>query len=252
MFWALAFTVVTLAAVLRFGYVARTQVDGPIRADAAQYCAYAYNLANHGVFSSDLDREPPPPDSWRTIGYPIFVAPFLAAFGSRGFYEPLLYAQAFLATLVVLGTLLLARRFLPDWASLVAAGLVALEPHLVAMTSYILTETLFSLLLIAALYLTTLAAEHRGAWRALAAGLLWAAAYLVTPSVAAVPIAVLLTEVVHWRRSPQHSSGFPDRRWVRGAALMCAVAMLAPVAWAVRNGRLESPDLPPETGRFSG
>ena len=72
----------------RLVYQHNTSIQSPIRADAANYVASAYNLAAHGVYSSTLSPSSrlnldfkevaqPTPDKHREPGYPAFLQVFL-------------------------------------------------------------------------------------------------------------------------------------------------------------------------------
>jgi len=75
--------------------------------------------------------------SYRTPGYPIFVA------ACGGHLRVIRCVQAFLDTSTVLAVYLLARNWLSPKKSLFAAALVAVNPFLIYFTGLILTETLF-------------------------------------------------------------------------------------------------------------
>ncbi len=148
-----ALLLIILALFLRLSYIDNTIVDHPIRADAREYVAYGYNIYFHHTFSFATGREPIAPDSFRSPGFPLLIAASLAAGGKRYWYGTLLRWQAILGTLVVGLTFLIGRLLLPDWAALTATALTALNPHLVVMSGYLLTETLFSFLLLLSLWL---------------------------------------------------------------------------------------------------
>ena len=110
-----------LALLLRLSYVRVTKVNAPIRADAQQYVVYAWNVLQHGTFSRSPPGEIPTADSFRSPGYPLFVALALAISG-QSFYSTVLYAQSIIGALVVPLTYALGRFFLPRWGALVAAA----------------------------------------------------------------------------------------------------------------------------------
>ena len=85
----IASIIICVALVLRITYVSRTEVYVPIRADARNYCIYAQNLVNHGIFSKEVS-ENPTPDSFWPPGYPTLLASILYSFGTKHFY-PMLY-----------------------------------------------------------------------------------------------------------------------------------------------------------------
>lgn len=178
---------IAVALLLRLGWVARTEVIGPVRADAAEYVEYAGNLLRHGVFGRQGGPGDPRPDNYRTPGYPAFLALVMGAGGERDAYRNILTTQALLGVLLVPLAYFVARRFLPPLGSLLAAGLTAISPHLVAMGGYLLSEAHFAHWLLLALALFLLAWEARAGKAAPAAfaasGAAFGAAYLVTPTI---------------------------------------------------------------------
>ncbi|MCI5135250.1 MAG: hypothetical protein D3920_09305 [Candidatus Electrothrix sp. AW2] len=137
------------ALCLRLEMTSRTLVNVPVRNDAREYYAVAYNISNYGVISTAFpskSKVPPQPDSLRSPGYPLFMAPFAVYPPSQDMVNRIKLAQAVVGTLTVLFGLLLLRSFLPPPLALFGAGLIALSPHLLASEVYLLTETLFTFL----------------------------------------------------------------------------------------------------------
>jgi len=144
--------IISVALFIRIKYVENTKIYKPIRADARQYVIYGYNLYHHGIFSKELSSNEPLPDSSRSPGYPLLMSLAFMIGGKRGFYPIVIYTQTILSALSVYLTFLLGIRILSSvWWALFAASLVAISPHLISMTSYLLTETLFGFILLLAL-----------------------------------------------------------------------------------------------------
>jgi len=208
-------------------------IDQPVRADALQYLLYAVNLVRHGVFSRAAPSDDTPaPDAFRSPGYPLLLALFLLLGGNTGFYPLALHAQAVMGAAMVALTFLLGCRFLPQWAAWAAAGLVALSPHMVVMNGYLLTETLFGFLLLAALYLLARACECGDSTHLVAAAIAFGLTCLVNET--ALLLLPLLLLVFR-----QHLIG-------RQRAVLLIVFALFPGGWMLRN----QTQLPPgaETG----
>jgi hypothetical protein len=87
--------------------------------------------------------------AYRTPGYPVLIA--LCAAKVR----VVQMVQAVADTSTVLGVFLLARRWLSDRASLVAAAITALNPFLIYFCARVLTETIFTTMLVWGMYLLT-------------------------------------------------------------------------------------------------
>lgn len=148
----LLLAILTLALGLRIHTVLNTQVDSPLRADAGEYFFYAYNLNQFGTFSKSdagyTQNKPPEPDAYRTPGYPLFLSLFVDGEITKKMLTNILVVQAFLSTLVVYLVYMLCRKIFPAPQALAVSLLTALSPHLININTYILSETLFSLMVI--------------------------------------------------------------------------------------------------------
>ena len=235
-FWVLAL-LFACGLALRVGFVHTTKLAEPIHSDALQYLAYASNLVDRGVYSKDTTA-PPTPDSFRAPGYPMLVALSLWIAADDGVgtdnaaYRFLLDVQAVLGALMVPLTFALGRRFLPTWAAVVAAGAVALSPHLVSLTFYVLTAPLYGLLALAGVTAFTIALEKRRvAWFA-GSGLLLSGAFLTNSTALPLPLifAGLALTLCGFTRG---SSDW--RRVATHLAVFIAVFFTLPAAWSVRN-----------------
>lgn len=195
--------IIAAAASLRLGAATETRVQAPLRADAGDYATYAYNLKHHGVYSRQKPSgdSAPAPDALRAPGYPLFLTAFFDAIDARELNRVLL-AQAVLGTATVLLSFLLFRAFLPAGLALAGAALTALSPHLISLGTYVLTETLFSFLMVAGLYLATLAHRRADAGLWLLAGATLAACALVRPIMQYFILALPILLLVHDRKAP--------------------------------------------------
>jgi 4-amino-4-deoxy-L-arabinose transferase-like glycosyltransferase len=222
-----AVAVVFFALWFRLEYQANTIVDHPLRADAGQYVRIAFNIVEHGVVSQHLPGEAPPqPDSYRGPGYPLLVAAAMLWSGVEGnWFHALLVMQAVLGTLTVALTILIARRWLPDSYAIAAGLVVAIWPHTVTMSGYILTETFFGFTLVLATYLLCRAESGRRAlWYALA-GLVFSYAALINPSILLFPVLLAAFFVLTQRKY---------------AVVFLLCALIVPLLWSARGALLES------------
>lgn len=215
--------ILAVAALARFVFAgAVVGFDTPPKADEADYHAIAVNLLEGDGFASFEGT----PTARRPPGYPMFLAATYAIAGESPRAGRVV--QAILGVAVVFLTGLLARRHFGETVSLVAAALAALNPFLIFMSGYLLTENLYIVLLLAALLCArdprTLAASLP---RAAATGVLLALATLARPT--GLPMfewvlaALLAWAGVSWRA-----------RLVRGAFATAAFALVV-LPWYARN-----------------
>lgn len=148
--WILLLAIVLVALDLRLQSVVHTVVDTPIRADARDYFLYAQNLRLHNVYSrSDSDtRKTVKPDALRSPGYPLFMYAFLSDDPTMAHLRNITVAHAALSTITVMLVFFLCLMLTSAPYALLATGLAALSPHLVTMNVYLLTETLFTFLIV--------------------------------------------------------------------------------------------------------
>lgn len=220
-----------LAAVLFFTAVTQTRIDHPIRGDARDYLAYAYNLDTYGIYSRAWPeaevQAAPLPDAMRAPAYSAVVSLFFDKNDINATLTRVLYLQALLGVLTVLVYLLLYRRIMPPlWA--LSAGLVtAISPHLINASVYLLTETLFTFLL--GLHLLTLekALRLRHARWALVAGALLALSFLTRPTTQYLILAYLLALFI-W-------AGTNWRVYAKCLLWLILPTAIAASGWATRN-----------------
>jgi len=211
--------VIAVAVALRWGFVATAHVPNPLRADAGQYAQCAHNLVEHGVYSLSTEV-PPPPDSFRSPGYPLFLAACKVAGGEAHWMKWVMALQVVFGGLTVLLCYRVARAFLSFAPSLAASTLCALSPHLVVSGAYVLTECVTTFVL--ALGLWGLGATpERSALRRTLAALVLGCAVLCNETLVFVPLVAgcTLLRVIGWKRT----------------IAFLFVALLPLGAWTVRN-----------------
>jgi 4-amino-4-deoxy-L-arabinose transferase-like glycosyltransferase len=221
--WPIAVAITVLALLVRVLYFTGAEVDDPLRGDVLEYWNYASNLVGHGVFSMlPPGAAVPPPDAYRSPGYPAFLALCLRLASTPAqAVQWAQWLQLLLGAALAPMTIVLARRWLSPPAALMSGLAVALWPHLVVFSSTLLSETLFCFLLLSCLL--ALAAAHARAstgWAA-AAGAAGGMAYLVNPLALFLPplFAALLA--------------LRGQRRLAAACLLAFAALAG--AWAIRN-----------------
>lgn len=215
-----ALVVFLVAAGARFTFLA---LRGPtLSPDSVDFIQLAQNLREHGAYS--LETAPPFTPSIRRA--PVYAF-FLAALPVANANLPVAAAvlQILLDAGVAVMVLLLALQSL-DLRWSIAAGLAyAIFPGAIYASTTVLTEPLFTALLVAGVLAAVLAfSKNRSRMTALA-GVLLALAALCRPI--ALPIPVIFAVVYLLRRGSR-------RRWLHCAVLLgCTALVIAP--WAIRT-----------------
>ena len=228
--WLVA--IVAVGALLRIAWIVYANRPPVTLIDPSFYTLYADRIADgHGYTLPDGS-----PTAYYPPGYPIalgvvvWVVRLVAAGDDvaaiAGWFNLLLG----LATIVLVFEL--ARRVFDDTRTgLVAAAVVALWPNLVFHTAVALTETLFNLLVVAALLVLVGRGWHdRPSTRRLVGfGLLLGASILVRP----ISVFLVLALVWAWARP----AGWGWRWALTRGALVTAAAFVVIVPWTIRNVR---------------
>jgi Dolichyl-phosphate-mannose-protein mannosyltransferase len=209
-----ALTVIGVVALtLRLAFLYRVPVI--LTGDSQSHYLPGYDLAFGNQFEPELRRPP---------GYAFFAAGTIVLLGEE--LRALVFVQHLLGVGTALLTYALGRLTFGRAAGLAAGLLVALNGALVLSGQSIMTETVFTALLVATL-LVLLLAGRSGHWGwALLAGLGLGAAALTRPVAQALVILVPLAFLVYTRRP-----------WpiVRGTLLVGFGFALVLVPWMVRN-----------------
>ncbi|QAU23950.1 hypothetical protein EO087_08065 [Dyella sp. M7H15-1] len=226
--------VLLLGLYLRLGTATGTQVDRPIRNDAKDYVAYAWNLKISGVYSSDPSALigssvlTPQPDAARPPAYPWLLRTMMGARLDRSFLSRVCYAQAWIAEATLLCATLLAMELVGVWAGLILGLLVALSPHQSIYVAYLLTETTFGGVVVLATGAAVLALRsNQPHWRLMfscCAGILFGLSCLTRPTLDQWPFALVF--MLLW----------PSIRRFRGeiiALVLGFILMMSP--WWLRN-----------------
>ncbi len=185
---------VIIIAILALGFgmrlqmVRQTEVDTPVRMDAADYYLYAYNLLRHGLYSRQTPttnisvRDKPVPDSFRNPGYSLFLIPFVEFPPTPAMIRLIGVAQAVISTFTILLAFGFLRAFLSRTWALAASIMVAISPHLIVFDIYMLTESLFTFFIVLVAYLMRrLVTNKTGGW-AIITGIGLGCALLIRPT----------------------------------------------------------------------
>ncbi len=174
---------------LRWGYVRNTSIIQPIRADAYSYVKIAYNLTHHHVYSSADDPQGKSSPETRPPGYTFFLAGIMLLTDSfDSFYLSTLYIQCLMGAMIVLLTYALSRFLLSPMWSLLPTCLVMVSPHMIMISAYVLSESLFTFLLLMSMVSIALAYKSEKPIDYALAGSILGACIFVRPVLAVFPI----------------------------------------------------------------
>ncbi len=221
----LLFVIVALGLAARaLFWLEVTGPSAPLRGDEIDYDALARSLASGRGFAVAAGE----PTASRPPLYPAFLAGIYRITGCRT--EAGKIVQILLGAAIVFLTYLLARRLFTENAALAAAAIAALDPSLIFISSYLLAENLYIVLLLSFLALFARAATSPLSFGACGAGgILLGLASLARPN--AFPFAVFAACAF-----ALFGAGARGARIAKSALLLAAVfAALAP--WAARNER---------------
>jgi 4-amino-4-deoxy-L-arabinose transferase-like glycosyltransferase len=190
--------------------------DSIIVDDAAQYHELAVCIVTELSFCGD---------TFRTPGYPMFIALFYALFGETPWVVLLSQAFVDLATMYVIfkiGQLVFTER-----VGLIAAALFAFDTNTMFATTTLLTETLFVCVLMAGFYCYLRALLRHELASAVVGGLLLALATLIRP-VAEYFFLILIVFALVWTIGTVKSR-------LKIAAILSFAFVVTIAPWAYRN-----------------
>ena len=202
--------------------------------DAREYYRIARNLAEHGRFSQD-EGEPFTPDTWRTPGYPLFLASLMLLLGTSP--AVLVIVQHLLGVLNAYLLYVNAERRMSPRRAAVAAVLFAMEPYQLYYTFWLLATTWFVTVAMLLWWAWDRAIRRADAWPYGAAGLLAGLWVLVRPVAAFVPLLLLAGLIWHALRGRRRDSGAVAATTVdwRCVGLFAAGVVVAVAPWMARN-----------------
>lgn len=190
--------------------------------DDRDYLGIAHHL--HASYLSSAGR-------WFDLGlrrtpvYPLFLRGVFDVFGSHYVAVvavQLVFSVATVALTYWLGSLILPRRY-----ALIAAAALAIDPASIVFSNQMLSETVFALLLTAALALTVLARRQSSLGVACLAGVLLGVAILTRPVAQYLPLVLALAVAA--------APAVLRRSALAVAAAMVVGSVVLVGAWVVRN-----------------
>ena len=242
----LLFIIFSITLLIHIQYINTTIIPKPIVADARQYVIYGHNLIKHGIYSKE-DTDNPEPDSFRSPGYPMFIALALFFGGDQGYYSIVIFTQVILSSLLVLLTYYIGALFLRSYYAVLAAILVGLCPHLISISSYILTETFFSFFLLASTICFIIALQKERTLFFLFAALIFGYTYLINETVLFIPFLYVAISFLWFKAKFKKIQG---NKLMHKLILFLLIFALFPTGWTIRNHISLSPGAPSGVSRF--
>ena len=156
-------TCVALGLALRLAFALLYWVDQPLTHDEREYLALARSVARGQGFQYPAD-EPSPGTAQqfgRAPGYPLFLAALRVTTPYQHAPRRVQAAQACLGAIGIWLIAAIAGRAAGPRAAVTAAAIAAVYPPLIWMPSYVLSETLYSTVALAAAFVL----QEGGGWR---------------------------------------------------------------------------------------
>lgn len=196
------------------------------RRDAYTYLRPAVNLIEGRGFS---DRQQPPftPSATRTPVYPLFIAGLYTLFGQNVLV--IAFVQVLLDTLSAVLVTLLGLRLVSARAARFGGLGYALSLGAAVHTVFILTETLFTLILLSAVLSLSLYREGKRRRWLIGGGILTGLAVLIRPIALFLPL-MALTFI--WMADPTKR-----RRFIASGFVYLAAVVVVVAPWVMRNYR---------------
>jgi len=211
---------VVLAFIIRISYCMYIRGNVPVQ-DASGYDILGMRLAEKG----ELSYEDGKPTAHREPVYPLFLAVIYYLFGHS--YFAVRFAQSLIGAFTCLTVYLLARSLVNERAGIISGAISAVYPFFVYYTGYLLTETLYTFLLLVTVYLFVLNISRPKRYNLVLAGIFMGITSLCKGWAIALFPFFLAGLLVNWKE---------DRIRRSGIITGCFVAMLLP--WAMRNYRV--------------
>lgn len=221
-------------AVLFAAYWKTGTIDGYAlhSLDCGEYHTLARNLVEHGVFSQS---EAPPfvPDTWRTPGYPLFLAAIMLIVGKSP--VALILFQQLLAVVNVLLVFRVAREKMSNSRAALAAILFLLEPYHLFYSLWLLSPTWLVTLILLTWLAWSKAIAGMEWWRFSLLGGLCGLLVLTWPGTILLPVAVSVGIIIAWLRSLLLREATASGVGVLVFTVLCSCVV---GSWMVRNQRV--------------
>ena len=209
--------IIVIAVILRVGTIAL--FHPPLISDDRDYDAIARSLAQGDGFTLDGN-----PTAYRLPGYPLLLAATYAVFGDSKM--PIRMVQVIADVISCLLLFSIGKKMFSEKVGLLAAAILALFPIQVLYVSHLMTETIFTTILLLIVWVVVEENESHGPAQCIILGVLTGLGMLMRTTVALIPIVIFL---YRWK------NGVPFKTNVRSLAILAATALITVSPWLVRN-----------------
>ena len=212
------FGILFIAAIARVGSAAF--FHPPLTSDDKDYDAIARSVAHGNGFN--LEGKP---TAFRPPGYPLLLASTYAVFGDSK--TPMRIFQVIADVLSCLLLFSIGKKMFSEKVGLAAAAILALFPIQVLYVSQLMTETIFTAVLLLIVWAVIYEKDELPSLReSILLGVLTGVGVLIRPTAALVPLVIVL---YRWK------NGAPFRANMRSLVVVAAVACIAVSPWLARN-----------------
>lgn len=218
---------IVISLIIKIVLIVRYQNSLTLSSDDLNYVKSAVVLAKRGIYIFHNLNEP---TVFVTPTYPFFLALVFKVFGTGlvGF-QAVRIIQAVMSSVTILLIYLIGERLFNKNVGLLAAFLVAFYIPNIITVGYMLTETLFTMLLCLLIYCSLLFVKRPGKTRFGLLGVLWAVATLCRPTIALYPAFLFI--YLFWSERTK----IVDMIKLGTAMFLVFAAIVSP--WWVRNYR---------------
>ncbi len=218
----LAFLTYLIFLVVVLVLSARSETPLYLKPDSQTYIAPAENLVRHGAFSRER-VEPYLWEPYRTPGYPLLIAAFIAVTGRP---SAVLFCAPLLASLLAYVLVRLTWDLFVDLRAARFAGMaVGFFPNGLGLSAMVLTDFLHGCVFVFAFWATYRAIRDRNVLAAASAAAFWVMAQLVRPTLSVAFI--LIGAFGLWLAR--------DRRQIAITAAVILLSLPAPLYMSMRN-----------------
>lgn len=220
-----------LSKTAAFFHVQNTDQSKILMPDSGSYLSTAQGLLHTGRFVLSPERADLP-QLERTPGYPFFIAVIFFLFGQA--YTPLILIQILISLGTIFITYLIAQRLWQNTCiAVISSGLLAFDMLSFVYSQYILTETLFTCCLCAAIlaWMHSIRTPRSSFIGVMISGILFSLTTLIRPMTYYAIILIMLFWGFIWK-THQHLS------WRKTSAMMMAFLIpwvLLVGGWQMRN-----------------